>query len=271
MLPFTSISLFTIFAAFASAENISHSPANASFHGTDRFAAPDHEIQYLWPHAGQTCYFRCKEAGFCCGSGSTSGNQMISCVQACIMRSRGTTENELVELGGLCQRTSSSGCSLDVNGYSYSFCGKCSDVTEKCPHGVESSSDCYYGARTWTNYLLSTQQIVNAEGCDCAWIPKDNCKSLDFCAEACRKANPWGSCGYPADLLFPWASCHLLGPFLLRPFRSLWFSKGHVKIFGNHPGGCRHTCKAQKLYSESVSSHLVPMANRSMAITQISC
>ena len=225
-MPFTSSLL--IFAAFASAENISHSPANASFHGTDRIgAAPNHEIQYLWPHAGQTCYFRCKEAGFCCGSDSTSGNQMISCVQACIMRSRGTTENELVEPGGLCQRTSSSGCSLDVNGYSYSFCGKCSDVTEKCPHGVESSSDCYYGARTWTNYLLSTQQIVNAEGCDCAWIPKDNCKSQDFCAEACRKANPWGSCGY-AEPLFPWFELAPFGPFFAA-FIS-WFSKGLVKI-----------------------------------------
>eukprot|EP00435_Cladocopium_sp_Y103_P075417 s326_g57.t1 len=149
---------------------------------------------YVWPHAGQTCYFRCKDAGFCCGS-SASGNQMISCAQACVMRSRGTPEDELIKAGGLCQRTSSSGCSLDVNGYSYSFCETCFDVTDKCPHGVESTADCQYGARTWTMYLMTTKPTVNAEGCDCAWIPHDNCKSQDFCAQACRKANPWGTCG----------------------------------------------------------------------------
>eukprot|EP00438_Fugacium_kawagutii_P012294 Skav221925 [mRNA] locus=scaffold195:137086:137649:+ [translate_table: standard] len=144
---------------------------------------------YYWPHAGQTCYFRCKDAGFCCG-GSQSSNQMISCTQACVMRARGTPENDLISPDGLCQRNSASGCSVSVNAMTYDLCSTCHDLTEKCPHGVESEAACQYGARTWTQCLLSGQEIVNTEGCDCAWILFDNCKSKDSCAQACRQANP---------------------------------------------------------------------------------
>lgn len=165
------------------AENSTDSMAKA----TSRFHP------YYWPHAGQTCYFRCRDAGFCCG-GSASSNQMISCAQACVMRARGTPENDLTSEKGLCQRNSASGCSVTVNEMSYDLCSTCHDLTSNCPHGVESSAACNYGARTWTEYLIAGQEIVNAQGCDCAWIPHDNCESKDFCALACRKANPWGTC-----------------------------------------------------------------------------
>ena len=147
-----------------------------------------------WPHAGQTCYFRCKDAGFCCGTSAASGNQMISCSQACLMRARGTPEEDLIKVGGICERTASSGCSLHVNGHSYSFCGTCSDATERCPHGVESSEACDFGAKAWTSYLMAGQEVVNAAGCDCSWIYHDNCLNQDHCAKACRQANLWGTC-----------------------------------------------------------------------------
>ena len=149
---------------------------------------------YYWPHAGQMCFFRCKDAGFCCG-GTDSANQMISCAQACIMRARGTPESELTAPDGICQRNSASGCSVSVNEMSYHLCSVCHDLTANCPHGVESTAACNYGARTWTQYLIAGKEVVNAKGCDCSWIPYDNCKSKDFCAEACREANPWGTCG----------------------------------------------------------------------------
>lgn len=36
---------------------------------------------------------------------------------------------------------------------------------------------------------------VDANGCKCDWIPRDDCQKTDRCARTCRAANPWGRCG----------------------------------------------------------------------------
>merc|ERR1712129_221618 len=88
-------------------------------------------------------------AGFCCNDYTIGSNQMVSCAQACMMRMRGTPRHELLSsLGGLCARTGSSGCELQVNGYGYSFCGTCKDLTPvaSCQHGVADHGACDFGS-----------------------------------------------------------------------------------------------------------------------------
>mmetsp|Transcript_55696 Transcript_55696/g.129879 ORF Transcript_55696/g.129879 Transcript_55696/m.129879 type:complete len:209 (-) Transcript_55696:252-878(-) len=189
-------SLFLLLLASPAIADISTNTSQAA--GSERMAWQNGTSwrynPYVFPHAGQMCEARCRDRGFCCGS-SMSANQMISCAQACHMRATGSPESDLIGSHGLCQRTSSSGCSLDVNGHSYTFCGVCSDVSDKCPHGVEDTVACQYGARAWTAYLMESHTIKNSNGCDCSWLYGDNCKDQSFCAVACRKANPWGTCG----------------------------------------------------------------------------
>lgn len=48
--------------------------------------------------------------------------------------------------GGICNRNGNSGCSLEVQGQSYSFCQSCQDLQDHCPHGVQSSDECDFGA-----------------------------------------------------------------------------------------------------------------------------
>ena len=37
------------------------------------------------------------------------------------------------------------GCSLEVKGFKYDMCQKCSDLTDKCPHGVQDEKPCMAG------------------------------------------------------------------------------------------------------------------------------
>lgn len=95
------------------------------------------------------CSTKCQAAGYCCNDARIGSNQMISCAQACLMRARGSTREELASTeDGHCKRNGGSGCSLSVRGHSYSFCSKCKDLTwnSKCSHGVPSPSACDYGA-----------------------------------------------------------------------------------------------------------------------------
>lgn len=103
----------------------------------------------LTPTPEEYCSFRCKDAGYCCNDYKTGSNQMISCAQACMMRTRGASWTDLATAtGGMCRRTGSSGCSLTANGHSYGFCSRCSDVTAnpKCHWGVANSAVCDFGA-----------------------------------------------------------------------------------------------------------------------------
>lgn len=95
------------------------------------------------------CSTKCRAAGYCCNDYTVGSNQMISCAQACMMRARGSTWQEMaVANGGLCQRTGASGCTLKVNGNSYGFCSACTDLTEspQCNGGATTSDACDYGA-----------------------------------------------------------------------------------------------------------------------------
>merc|ERR1719148_479249 len=92
------------------------------------------------------CSAKCQAAGFCCNDARIGSNQMISCAQACMIRARGSTREELASThDGHCKRNGGSGCSLTVRGNSYhrySFCSTCRDLTwnSKCAHGVAGPS-----------------------------------------------------------------------------------------------------------------------------------
>merc|ERR1711865_863850 len=93
------------------------------------------------------CAGQCQAQGHCCNDPSTGSNQMISCAQACMMRASGEKMVDMLsDHDGICDRTGSSGCDLDVGGRSYSFCQTCDDLQDHCPHGVQSSSECDFGA-----------------------------------------------------------------------------------------------------------------------------
>lgn len=95
------------------------------------------------------CASRCKAAGYCCNDPSVGSNQMISCSQACMMRRRGSTHDELdSSKGGLCKRDSGSGCDLHVHGYDYTLCDECADVRNaaQCRWGVSNEEACDFGA-----------------------------------------------------------------------------------------------------------------------------
>merc|ERR1719272_2342552 len=105
------------------------------------------------------CAAQCQAAGNCCNDPSVGSNQQISCAQACMMRASGQRMDAMLSAnGGICNRAGNSGCSLEVQGQSYSFCSSCQDLQEHCPHGVQSSDECDFGAS-----LLPPSAVVDPE------------------------------------------------------------------------------------------------------------
>jgi len=105
------------------------------------------------------CAAQCQAAGNCCNDPSIGSNQQISCAQACMMRASGQRMDAMLSAnGGICNRNGNSGCSLEVQGQSYSFCQSCQDLQEHCPHGVQSSDECDFGAS-----LLPPSAVVDPE------------------------------------------------------------------------------------------------------------
>jgi len=92
------------------------------------------------------CAAQCQAAGHCCNDPSIGSNQQISCAQACMMRASGQRMDAMIGIGGICNRQGNSGCSLEVQGQSYSFCQSCQDLQDHCPHGVQSRDECDFGA-----------------------------------------------------------------------------------------------------------------------------
>jgi len=112
-------------------------------------AVAQHVAATAAPAASDYCAAQCKAAGFCCNDWTKGSNQMISCAQACMMRSKGSQTSEMTAANnGICKRNGQSGCSLAVNGVSYGFCSSCSDLTSdsKCSWGVSSAAACDFGA-----------------------------------------------------------------------------------------------------------------------------
>lgn len=94
--------------------------------------------------AAEVCFDACKAHGFCCNDYNLGSNQLISCAQACIMRFRGQTEEQMQQL---CLE--SPGCVMRINEFEYGFCSKCLDLTDstQCRWGVADASACQLGAQ----------------------------------------------------------------------------------------------------------------------------
>ncbi|CAE8616503.1 unnamed protein product, partial [Polarella glacialis] len=92
------------------------------------------------------CRLSCEHQGFCCNDPLVGSNQMISCSQACLMKASGLATPSCSKL---CERNTSSGCALSVQGNSYSFCSSCADLTNssKCTDGVASPEACVAGCK----------------------------------------------------------------------------------------------------------------------------
>merc|ERR1719456_2206011 len=89
--------------------------------------------------AAAKCAEVCSAKGYCCNDYTEGSNQFISCSQACMIRVRGTSFADCTP------NCATRKCSLRVNGHDYAFCSSCSDRTDSCPHGVQSSAECEAG------------------------------------------------------------------------------------------------------------------------------
>ena len=109
-------------------------------------------------HAGRTvtydgCVAMCKRKGYgCLANPRVGANQMISCAQACHMRTVLAQTAQQCEKH--CARNGQSGCSLRVaGGHTYSMCSRCADhITfrgdgTKCAWGVCGQQECRDGCR----------------------------------------------------------------------------------------------------------------------------
>merc|ERR1740121_1772751 len=142
------------------------------------------------------CAAKCRAAGFCCNDYLVGSNQFVSCAQACMMRARGASVEELVsgQDGGICRRERS--CSVQVQGWQYTMCSECSDLTgdSQCAHGVPSVAACEYGA----SLAAPTSQDYCFFACKamgyCCNDYTVGSNQMISCAQACRMralGTPW--------------------------------------------------------------------------------
>lgn len=97
----------------------------------------------------QWCGAKCAEAGYCCNDPDRSSNHMFSCAQGCMMRNeQGLTPEALLSTSnGHCLRYWYSRCYETVSGKQYTFCDGCQDQHDGCPDGVQSATECDFGAQ----------------------------------------------------------------------------------------------------------------------------
>jgi len=118
-------------------------------------------------HSEQWCAKQCAAHQYCCNDPKV-GSSMISCAQACHMRSLGVSKTEVK---GLCSKTfADKTCSLDVpigrpghddfRNQTYSFCSTCTDCASGV-QGVQSSSECDFGANVWMLGRTNNQTDVS--------------------------------------------------------------------------------------------------------------
>ena len=157
-----------------------HFPTNVGDAWTDSGCEPGHFEYY--PRASvcqvpttehsfelEQCKQKCKEAGFCCNDPNVGSNQLLSCAQACMIRARGTDEEECE--GSCHAQDLSRGCSREVNGHSYSMCQDCVDIdaaAPTCAHGVpERGGACQTGCKMqpWRHLETKTIAAQCCEGC----------------------------------------------------------------------------------------------------------
>ena len=116
------------------------------------------------------CHALCKEEGFCCNDPDIGSNQLLSCAQACMIRARGTGEEECKAVCS--EQDVSRGCFREVNGHTYSMCQDCRDGpfdSPQCAHGVpEGGNACQTGCamQPWRHIEHKTIAAQCCEGCD---------------------------------------------------------------------------------------------------------
>lgn len=106
------------------------------------------------------CIAACAATNECCNTGieHSGSHQMLSCLQCCMIRVRGTDEATCLAADHIAGRHGGSGCSLNLNGFRYSMCASCQDLdtcaTDIYPaarhrHRRRYESFCWRGRVTW--------------------------------------------------------------------------------------------------------------------------
>ena len=115
--------------------------------------------------AKERCHDECQALEkYCCNDPDVGSNQLLSCAQACMIRTRGTDASTCTMACD--DQDASRGCTRTVNGYSYSMCSSCDDLDDTCPHGVqEGAGACQDGC---VIEPLQTTQTVPIAGQCCA-------------------------------------------------------------------------------------------------------
>ena len=106
------------------------------------------------PDMEQLCADECRALGFCCGDHTIGSNQFMSCSQACMIRTRGSSAEACA---ASCDEPRA--CERAVNGVTYGMCGTCSDLDLECPLGVQSTAACHAGCEMG--------EIGEASGLEC--------------------------------------------------------------------------------------------------------
>jgi len=92
--------------------------------------------------AAAFCKKQCASRGFCCNDFRVGSNQMISCAQACMIRARGSSQQQCQTH---CNRNGQSGCQKTIGQHLYSMCSVCKDLKPSCPWGVHKKEECTIG------------------------------------------------------------------------------------------------------------------------------
>jgi len=71
---------------------------------------------------------------------------------------------------------------------------KCSAQQSSHGHSAHHGHHGHHGQHGHGHHGHGHHTPINAAGCDCSWIPGDDCKSQSHCAVSCRMANKWGPC-----------------------------------------------------------------------------
>jgi hypothetical protein len=138
------------------------------------------------PEAKKQCGSRCLGSNFCCNNPDIGSNQLFSCSQACMVRYYGASGQECLDLVNT--QTQSRGCSRSYGAHSFKFCQKCADLTDQCPHGVQSGDASQKGCSMvpMTDSEAKKQCGISClESSFCCNNPDIGSNQLFSCSQAC--------------------------------------------------------------------------------------
>lgn len=105
-------------------------------------------------HSLEDCQKACAHDAHCCSTAINPGsNQHLSCLQACMVRVRGTHR---AECEAHCQTR---GCELRINGFTYSRCQSCTDVPS------QGGSNDYGGTYSRCSHIYGASEDTCRAGC----------------------------------------------------------------------------------------------------------